>query len=412
MSDDNAKILFIESESQFIDSLRSLTANEEWDCHFATCTSDALTLLENITIDLIVADINSTDINHNDFIKNIYTNYPSTIRIFLTGQPKAHSTLKALASGYVQQIVPKPWNDQEFKDIIRSAIRQSKQQKKHSTQFQKLINSVPLLPMLPKSYEKIRSCTTNGEIDIQKMEAAIVQDAAISTILLHWANSALFGQRFHVDTIKKAIIIIGTDIVESLILSESINRSITLKLPNVNGFYFSEFKKHSMATAIIARLLIKSLLPTDFIQHDRAFISGLLHDIGKLVAANFFSSKFEKAIVLAHKNNIPLLDAEYKIFKTDHAELGAFIAEWWALPPFIVNAIRWTHQPNSSPIDQDVIIATNIANILSLKFGYGCKNEATIATIDAKYIDKFCLTDDANEILKAETDQIFIKLST
>jgi len=67
---------------------------------------------------------------------------------------------------------------------------------------------------------------------------------------------------------------------------------------------------------------MKSLVPTDFIKHDRAFISGLLHDIGKLVAVNFFSSKFEKAIVLANKNNIPLLEAEHKIFKTDHAELG------------------------------------------------------------------------------------------
>jgi len=411
MSDDNTKVLFIAADEQTVNALQSLVANEEWDCHFATSTAAAMTYFEKNTINLVVADINFTGLDNNDFITNIRTNYPGTIRVCITNQPKADVTLTALAAGHIQQIIPNPWNDQEFKDILRSAIRQSKQQKRHCNDFQELINSVPLLPMLPKSYDKIRSCTTNGEVDIKKMETAIVQDAAIATTLLHWANSALFGQRFHVDTIKKAIIVIGTDIVESLILSEAINRSITMQLPDIKGFSFTEFKKHSMATAIISRLLMKSLVPTDFIKHDRAFISGLLHDIGKLVAVNFFSSKFEKAIVLANKNNIPLLEAEHKIFKTDHAELGAFIAEWWALPPFIVNAIRWSHQPHLSPIDQDIIIATHVANHLSLEFGYGCKNESAVSTIDTEYIDKFCLTEDANEIIQTETEQIFKALT-
>ena len=243
------------------------------------------------------------------------------------------------------------------------------------------------------------------DVDIEKMADYISQDVAITSALLHWANSALFGQRFQVDTIKKAIIILGTDIVENLILSESVNRTIAGKLPNIKGFDFGKFKKHSMATAVLSRLLIKSLFPTDFVQHDRAFIAGLLHDMGKLAAASFFPVQFEKAIELAIKRRCPLTEAEIEVYGTQHAELGSFLAEWWALPPFIVHAICWHHQPHSTPVHQDVIAAAYVANLLSYQFHYGSNGDTYLRGIPDEYREKFYLNEEANEILRAETEQ-------
>ncbi len=405
MSNPTAKILFIAEDQSVLQSLQKLLHGEKWSCHFVASAKEALEYLQTQLVDLVVSDINMTDMDSIELITAIRQRYPSIVRMFLTSHAKQDKTLAALASGYVQQIVPIPWVDQELKEIIRSALRQSAQQQKHNITFQGLINSVPLLPALPKSYSTIRTCTTNGEIDIDKMVNVISHDVAISSMLLHWANSALFGQRFHVDTIKKAIIVLGTDIVENLILTESIDRSITSQLPQVNGFSLDDFKKHSMTTAILARLLIKSILPTDFIQHDRAFITGLLHDIGKLAAANFFPDQFEKAITFASLKEIQLIEAEQKVYQTDHAELGSFIAEWWALPPFIVNAIRWHHHPKSTPIDQDVITATHVANLLSYQFNRGANNDNFSRNISDEYRNKFHLTEEANEILRAETEQ-------
>ncbi len=410
MNDTRAKILFVNEEQHVLKSLQQLLSNEQWDCVFVKTATEGLNYLNLNNIDIVVSDINLTEVSCLEFINDVHHKHPSVVRICLTNTPKAEKTLQSLACGKIQQIIPNPWNDQEFKDIIRSALRQIKQQKNHSIEFQKLINSVPLLPMLPKSYANIRACKTNDEIDITKMVTVISQDAAMSAILLHWANSALFGQRFHVDSIKKAIIVLGTDIVETLILSESINSAINVKLPEIKGFCFTDFKRHSMATAIISRLLVKSLLPTDFIQHDRAFIAGLLHDIGKLVAANFFSSQFEQSIALTQQDDINLIDAERKIFKTDHTELGGYIAEWWGLPPFIVNAIRWAHQPHLTPIDHDIIAATHVASQLSIIFDYGCKNNKCLPGITTEYHEKFCLNEEANEILQEETRQIILTL--
>ena len=399
------KILFVDKEPNVLESLQQLISNEDWNCYFVSSTLEALNFLQNNHIDLIISDTKTANTDEVQLLREIYKLYPAIIRIYLTDYIKQDNLVKALAEGYAQQIIPKPWIDQELKEIIHSAIRQSIQQKKHSLEFQTLINTIPLLPALPESYSNVRACIVGDEINIEKMANYISQDVAISTALLHWANSALFGQRFQVDTIKKAIIVLGTDIVENLILSESVNRTIAGDFPEIKGFDFCKFKKHSMATAVLSRLLIKSILPTDFVLHDRAFIAGLLHDMGKLAAASFFPVQFEKAIELAKKRKCSLPETEIETYGTQHAELGSFLAEWWALPPFIVNAINWHHQPHSSIIDQNIIAVAHVANLLSYQFHFGSNGDTYLRTIPDKYRDKFYLTEEANEILRTETEK-------
>ena len=405
MSNAYPKILFVDKDKNILNLLRQILSEEKWDCHFVSNASEALTFLRNHSPGLIVADVQTTDSDGIALLAKVHELYPSIVRLAMTGYAKQDNIVKTLAEGYAQQIIPKPWIDQEVKEIIRSAIRQNTQQRKHSIEFQTLINSAPLLPALPESYSNVRSCITGDEVNIEKMANYISQDVAISSVLLHWANSALFGQRFQVDTIKKAIIVLGTDIVENLILSEAVNRAISEKLPNIVGFDFVKFKKHSMATAVLSRLLIKSLFPTDIVQHDRAFVAGLLHDMGKLAAASFFPIQFEKAIALAKNRKCPLSEAETETYGTEHAELGGFLAEWWALPPFIVNAICWHHQPASTPVDKDVIAAAHVANLLSYQFNYGSNGDTVLREIPDEYREKFYLTEEENEILRAETEQ-------
>ncbi len=399
-------ILFVDEQPDVCLSIKKLLTDEQWNCRFAGSIAEGMAELAANPVDLVVSDINFSDGNGIDFYTDIVRKYPATVRIFLTAFNSQDNVVKALAEGKAQQLIAKPWIDQEFKEIIRSALRQSAQQKTRSLEFQQLINSIPLLPALPDSYNNVRSCIHGDDVDIETMAEYISQDVSLSSLLLRWANSALFGQRFQVDTIKKAIIVLGTDIVESLILSESVNRTITEKAPEVKGFDIGKFKKHSMATACLSRLLIKSIYPADSKRHDRAFVAGLLHDMGKLVAASFFPAKFEKAITSAKQHKLPLPEAERLAYPSDHAELGGFLAEWWALPPFIVNSIYWHHAPQNSPVEPDIIMATYTANLLSYSFHYGSNGDTFEREIPAEFVSKFFLTDEAIEILRMETENI------
>ena len=400
MSNAVAKILFVDDEPQVLALIRQLLTDEDWDCRYLASASEALLALEREPFDLLVSDVSMPGMDGIRLAGEVRQKYPGVIRIFLTAFAQQANIIKALTEGNAQQIIPKPWIAQEFKEIIRSALRQSLSQKTHSREFQILINSIPLLPALPESYTNVRSCVVGDEVNIEKMADYISQDVAICGILLRWANSALFGQRFQVDTIKKAIIVLGTDIVESLVLSEAVNQAILIAPPRIKGFDLLEFKKHSITTAVIARLLVKSLLTTDADRQDRAFVAGLLHDMGKLVVASFFPDKFAAALELARKKNCSLVEAERQTYQSDHGEIGGYLAEWWALPPFIVNAIHAHHHPLSAAADEDIIAAALVANQLSHQFNRGAQ-----LNLPDSYREMFFLSEEAIEILHTETDK-------
>jgi HD-like signal output (HDOD) protein len=407
---DSAKILIVVDDPVLRKTLQQLLLNESWDCRFAGSGDTALEMLNTEPFELIVADQALNQSGGIELLHKVRQHHPQTTRLLLAEQTQVNSSVEFLATGCAQQVLPRPWIDQEFKEIIRSALRQSALQKQYSPEFQALINSIPLLPTLPESYSRVRSCIVGDEVDIEKMAATINQDVSMTSILLHWANSALFGQRFQVDTTKKAIIVLGTDIVENLILSEAISRTIAANTTAIKGFELQLFKKHSIATAVIARLLIKTLYHSDKDRQDRAFIAGLLHDMGILAAASFFPQQFEQAIEIAQNRPTSLIEAEHQTYASSHAEIGAFLAEWWSLPPLLVNAIAWHHQPRSTPVDEEIVVATCLANRLSCQFNYGGGFETVTQDIPEDYRKLFFLNDEATEILQNECNKTILTL--
>ncbi len=409
MSEAHPILLFVDEELSLLQNLQRLLQDEPWDCHFVNSRGDALDFLAKHSVELVLTGPLRPENNGLSLLAQLKELYPGTVRLLLTSHTAEKEVVAALSQSICQQIIPKPWVDQELKEVIRSALRQSQQLKKHSPELQQLINSIPLLPALPGCYLEVRNCLQDDEIDLEKIANIISQDVGISTALLHWANSALFGQRYQVDSIQKAIIVLGTNIVESLVLSESINRTIGSGLPPTPGFQLKKFQKHSFATAIVARLLVKSLFSSDIEKQDRAFIAGLLHDLGKLAAAKYFSKAFAEAIDLSHERQCGLAEVELETLGVSHSQLGGFLAEWWALPPLIVSAIQWHHDPEASPIAPDLINAVHVANHLSYQFGFDCCG-ATPREERSECWDRFYLSEEGIEILQVETEKMINSL--
>lgn len=410
MTEKQTNILCVVDKKNTLDKLQQLFADEDWNCRFVSSGQQALDLIADEEIDLLVTSIELPEMDGVELLSEVSKRHPEIVRIALSGAAKEKYTLAAMTAGYAQQIIAKDRIEQELKEIIRSALRQIAQQKTHSQKFQALINSIPLLPSLPENYAQAQSCINGDEVDIEKMADIISLDVAMTSAILRWANSALFGQRFRVDTIKKAIIVLGTDIVTSLILSEAVAKVMTGSTPQTDRFDLNKFKCHSIATAILSRLLIKSLYVADTDLQDRTFIAGLLHDIGKLIAISHFQKKFIAASRLAERQNSSLYKAELEFLGTSHAELGSFLAEWWALPPYLVSAIASHHNPQASLVEPDIANAVYLGNQLSYRFGYGCNGEKLEREIDQEIQQRFFLTEEGLEILHTETDSIMSAL--
>ncbi len=399
MTKEQQAILFVDDEQNVLNSLKRLLYDKPWDMFFADSGGKGLEILEKEKIDLVVSDVRMPGMDGIEFLKRVKQLYPQVVRIFLSGYADHKAVVQALAEGSAQQLLPKPWKDEELKEVIRGALKQAEELQKKNERLQKIINSLSSLPSMPHTYLKVKKCLADiDNVSIDQIADLIEEDTSISAELLRWANSALFGQRHQVDTVKRAVLVLGLDIVEGLILSESVFSSVAPV--NAEGFDLKTFQTHSIACGITAKLLISELPYMDTKDEDWAFTAGLLHDIGKLIEARYLDEQFKKIIIMAREKKISILKAEYEIMGTTHEEIGGYLADWWSLPSFIVNAIRWHHEPALCNADREIIAAVHVADVLVQQFVLGSSGNYILPEADPEIWARFNLTEETLSSIK------------
>lgn len=393
MSKKPQSILFVDDEENILKSLRRLLHEEPWEMFFAGSGDRGLEILEKENIDLVISDVRMPGMDGIAFLKRVKKRYPHVVRIFLSGYADHKAVIQALAEGSAQQLLPKPWKDQELKDVIRGALKQAEEMQNKNEGLQKIINSLSSLPSIPHTYLKVKKCLADiDKVSIDQIADLIEEDTSISAEILRWANSSLFGQRHQVDTVKRAILVLGLEIVEGLVLSEAVFGSVAPR--SADGFDLKTFQAHSMACGITAKLLICELPYMEPKDEDRAFTAGLLHDIGKLIEARYLGEHFKKIITAAREKKMLMLNAEQEILGTSHEEIGGYLAEWWSLPSFIVNAVKWHHEPALCNADRDIIAAVHIADVLVQQYELGASGNYSLPSADPEIRERFKLTEE------------------
>lgn len=398
-------ILFVDDEQNVLKSLRRLMHDEPWDMFFADSGDRGLEILGQEKVDLVISDVRMPGMDGIEFLKRVKQLYPHVVRIFLSGYADHEAVVQALSEGSAQQLLPKPWKDEELKEVIKKALKQAEELQKKNKSLQKIINSLSSLPALPHTYMKMRKCMADvNKVSIDQIADLIEEDASISAELLRWSNSALFGQRNQVDTVKRAVLVLGLEIVKGLVLSESVFRSAA---PGIaEGFDLKAFQTHSIACGITAKLLISELPYMDPKDEDWAFTAGLLHDIGKLIEARYLVEQFKKIIITTHNKQTSILRAESEILGTTHEEIGGYLADWWSLPSFIVNTIKWHHEPALCNADREIIAAVHVADILVQRFSLGSSGNYSLPEPDPETWARFNLSEETLLSIRESVSQL------
>ncbi|RJR21841.1 MAG: HDOD domain-containing protein [Nitrospiraceae bacterium] len=392
-------VLFVDDEQNVLNSLRRLLHDEPWNMFSADSGEKGLAILEKEKIDLVISDVRMPVMDGIQFLKQVKQRYPHVVRIFLSGYADHKAVVQALAEGSAQQLLPKPWKDEELREVIRGALKQAEELQKKNERLQRIINSLSSLPTMPHTYLKVKKCLADiDNVSIDQISDLIEEDTSISAELLRWANSALFGQRHQVDTVKRAVLVLGLDIVDGLVLSESVFSSVAPG--SSDGFDLKAFQTHSLACGIAAKLLISELPYMEPKDEDWAFTAGLLHDIGKLIEARYLTEQYKKIIITAREKKTTLLKAEHEVLGTTHEEIGSYLADWWSLPSFIVNAVRWHHEPALCNANREIIAAVHVADVLVQHFALGSSGNYSLPEGDPEIWARFDLTEETLSSIK------------
>jgi signal transduction histidine kinase/HD-like signal output (HDOD) protein len=190
------------------------------------------------------------------------------------------------------------------------------------------------LPSLPHILVKLIEVCNREPDTIKEISQIINKDVSLSARLMRLVNSAYYGLPNRVTGIDHALLLLGTDAVKNIAISASVFQAFD-KTKESSVFRLKLFWWHSLECATLAKLIAEK---TSYAAPDEAFLSGLLHDIGKLVLLGSFPKEYAE-ILQSHASKPDLLLAGETRLGATHCEVGAWMINRWKLESFMADAV-------------------------------------------------------------------------
>jgi HD-like signal output (HDOD) protein len=229
-----------------------------------------------------------------------------------------------------------------------------------------LIKRVGDLPPLPQVAQKALSLIRNPKSNMSDLAEVLIMDQGLTSTILKWVNSSFYGLEQPASTVQQAVVYLGQDTIQSLVLAASVSTYLYKPIPGY-ALDRGDLWKHSIGVAAGAQLVARKFGHSF---SEEAYHAGLMCDIGKLA--------FE---VLLREINDSKIDwqgrsfneLEIEIFGIDHAQMGAELAKRWMLPLSLQKGIEFHHQPGKAGeyirIASSVHIADMALNMLGIGIG-------------------------------------------
>jgi putative nucleotidyltransferase with HDIG domain len=226
-----------------------------------------------------------------------------------------------------------------------------------------LVKDIGGLITLPDVYLRITRLIDDPNSSAADIAKAVNQDPSFTIRLLRVANSALYRFPSAVDTVAKAVSVIGTSQVRNLALSMSVASSFDGMLNELVSM--PNFWRHSLYCALISRHLARQAGRCD---RDALFTAGLLHDIGELVIFNRLPEQAKESLllVLDSQDELPIHAAEHQVIGFDHSAVGGELARQWNLPPLLEECIAHHHEIAGARQHPREVALVHIGNVLAL----------------------------------------------
>jgi HD-like signal output (HDOD) protein len=206
------------------------------------------------------------------------------------------------------------------------------------------------------------------QLDIQKVTHMIAQDKALTAQCLQMANSPLFGRWQKVESLHAAVLGLGFQRVSDIVMSCGV---LNLTPKETGGMDPVVFWEHSLGCALVSRHFAREIACVD---PGRAYLAGLLHDLGIIVNLWSLPKEFRRAFEQARTENVPLHYAEQAVLGFTHCDSGRLLAETWVLPADLRAVVSLHHLDYQSSEHAGLIALVELCDLLcrmsGLNYGY------------------------------------------
>jgi len=230
-----------------------------------------------------------------------------------------------------------------------------------TSKYEEIERQIDSFPSLPAIVAQVLSVTDNPDSSVQDLIQVILPDQSMCVAILKIANSALYGRSEKVSSLEMAIMVLGFNEVQNIVLSRTIVTAFD-SVCKKNKTVIDQFWDHSFTCGIAAKTIAEHLglsSPGQF------FVGGLIHDIGKLAMLLTFPSEYLPSYWLAGFSSEEKLQEERRTFSITHGEIGSYLLRRWHFPDSLLSAIEYHHAPGEASIHKGFPLLIQLADVLA-----------------------------------------------
>ncbi len=225
-----------------------------------------------------------------------------------------------------------------------------------------IISQEVQLASFPDIYFHIMEVLNNPRSSASHAAEVVSKDVGLSAKLLKLVNSPLYGFPSKIDTIQRAVTLVGSNELSMLALGVSVVQYFS-DMPE-DFIDMESFWKHSIACGIFAKIIAGQ---TYGLSEERFFIGGLIHDLGRLVLIKNSPGTAVRIFHQARQENQVTQHVEQELLGYDHAFLARLILNQWKFPDSLAQMIGNHHSPMEAENTLDASII-HIADVLAKAF--------------------------------------------
>ncbi len=259
-------------------------------------------------------------------------------------------------------------------ELVKEAAQGPTQEKLGlDLQIRTVLKSIEEIAPLPATAAKAIVMLEDSKANLEEVGKVLSLDPGLSSTILRVVNSAFYGMRDRITSVGKAVVVMGIKKLRQIVIAASVMQ----KFQAVPQAFAQTFWERAVRTGEWSKTMAEAKRMDEV---DEMFICGLLHDVGRILMAQYFRSHLTKIdqIMAGGKK---MLDAERSVLGGTHADLGGYLFNVWRLPKETVQCAMFHHHDlqllvNTPNLSEQVFVVHMASSICDIDpnldaLGYG-----------------------------------------
>jgi putative nucleotidyltransferase with HDIG domain len=225
------------------------------------------------------------------------------------------------------------------------------------------------LPTIPVVATKVMQLIESERATAEELAKIVASDPAVAARVLKISNSSFYGCQRQVETLSRAIVVLGFGTLKSLVIAASVKQ-----VYQPYGLTEKMLWEHSFGAGLAARIIAKE---TRLANEESAFLGGLFHDIGKTIMNNMNSAQFQDVMQRCYNDGLSFEDAERQVYSYTHSEVGGLVIKKWNFPDILMTAVLKHHSfdfaEDEETVQVNLTCIVGLADMFCHKVGIGMR---------------------------------------